>query len=190
MPSAADIAAATDLDGLVSRASTLARIGRIRLVSSMLSLPKQHAMPVKSLDCGATSGEDFLNFASHVGSGFLYARFDRLDADAELDAVATGAQSGFAGQDTSRCTALFRRIHENDGRCTEAQLAFTDGMALFTWSGEAAWLTAIADELRNLPAPGEAETGADPAVGEGHDFRATAAHEGRAGVTYSCSPCR
>ncbi|MGA5454328.1 hypothetical protein ACPCVO_47960 [Streptomyces umbrinus] len=146
MSSVAPVSSSTDLDDLTEQASALAESGRIRLVPHMLSLPEQHTMPQRSVEAGEVSGEGFLDLASHVGSRFLYAEFDFVDAAAMLDAPARGALTEFTGHEASRWSVLRRRIRENDGRCAKAQMAFTDGMALFTWVGEADWLGDMAEE--------------------------------------------
>lgn len=136
----------TDLDDLTEQASALAESGRIRLVPHMLSLPERHRMSQRSIEAGEVSGEGFLDLASHVGSRFLYAEFDFVDAAAMLDAPARGALTELSGHEASRWSVLRRRIRENDGRCAKAQMAFTDGMALFTWVCEADWLGDVAEE--------------------------------------------
>jgi len=146
MSSVAPVSSSADLDDLTEQASALAESGRIRLVPHMLSLPERHTMPQRSVEAGEVSGEGFLDLASHVGSRFLYAQFDVVDAAAMLDAPARGALNEFTGHEVSRWSVLRRRIRENDGRCAKAQMAFTDGMALFTWVGEAGWLGDMAEE--------------------------------------------
>jgi hypothetical protein len=146
MSSVAPASFSTDLDDLTEQASALAESGRIRLVPHMLSLPEQHTMPQRSVEAGEVSGEGFLDLASHVGSRFLYAEFDFVDADAMLDAPTRGALTELTGHEASHWSVLRRRIRENDGRCAKAQMAFTDGMALFTWASEADWLGDMAEE--------------------------------------------
>ncbi|NEB76024.1 hypothetical protein G3I40_12440 [Streptomyces sp. SID14478] len=163
MSSVAPASSSTDLDELTEHASALADCGRIRLVPHMLALPEQHTMSVRTLDSGTVSGAEFLDLASHVGSRFVYAEFDFLDAVTVLDESTGGAQREFTGDEASRWGVLRRRIQERDGRCAYARLAFTDGLALFSWSGEADWFGALAEEWGELVAGDDAAShhGAD-----------------------------
>ncbi|MGW7071846.1 hypothetical protein ACWGII_30710 [Streptomyces sp. NPDC054855] len=140
----------TDLDNLVQQTAELEQHGRALVVPKIPARTDEGSPLICRLTSAQVTGETFWELALHAGARIVYAEFDVLDANDLLKEAEEDGVPEFTTPDRAKWRALQQRIRAHHGRCAEAELGFSDGAVLITWSEEADWASEIGQEVEEL----------------------------------------